>query len=197
MKSTKKSKEIKHENMLRPNPGLQQAGYRYYPFLCRGCTIGQYRLNTWRGFISSISGPMDRQIDNSYLSLVEEPGNPYDPNAIRVVCRGEFFGTVGYVDREFTAKVKEILDECISYRVDMVDENEVGQKNVHLILTWKQGMETGKAENDRGLKDEKASVLSDSLFGILTACSDMKDEEFDEVIEVIRMERMKRHLQER
>lgn len=105
-------------------------------FICRGCTMrGRERI--WDGYFSSIAELYNREIDNSYLTLEEEPDNKYDPNAIMVVCRGEFFGTVGYVGREYTAEVKKILDDCDSYRVDMADENEIGNKEMTLTLTWK------------------------------------------------------------
>ena len=129
-------KTIKHNNMLQPNPGPGADGYQYFQFIGRGCTM-RNREEIWKGFRSSIWDQFNRDLDNSYLSLEEEPGNTYDPNAIQVVCRGEFFGTMGYVGKEFTAKVKEILDTCASYRVDMVDEEEVGRREVNLLLTWK------------------------------------------------------------
>lgn len=131
-----KTKTIKHTNMLQPNPGLNQDGYGYFQFICRGCTM-RGREDIWTGFRSSIWDSLNRDQDNSYITLEEEPSNPYDPNAIQVVCRGEFFGTMGYVGREFTLPIKEILGNCKSYRVDMVDEEEAGQREVRLVLTWK------------------------------------------------------------
>lgn len=74
--------------------------------------------------------------NNSYLIFEEEPNNEYDPNAIKVVVRGEFFGTVGYVGREFTGKVKENLKDCKKYRVDMIDEIEAGNKEIRLLMQW-------------------------------------------------------------
>lgn len=128
-------KTIKYNNMLSPNPGLDQEGYNYFSFVCRGCTM-KNREDIWNGFVSSISEPYNRKIDNSYLTLEEEPSNIYDPNAVMVVCRGEFFGTVGYVGREFTEQVKEILAKCEAYRVDMADEKERGNRSINLVLTW-------------------------------------------------------------
>ena len=84
--------------------------------------------NKWHGFVSSIFDPLNRSIDNSYLTLEEEPDNEYDPNAVMVVCRGKFFGTMGYVGREYTAKIKQFFNECELYRVDMEDKEEVGGK---------------------------------------------------------------------
>lgn len=128
-------KTINHHNMLQPNPGKGKSGYNYFEFICRGCSLS-FRKNIWYGFTSSLNDPLNRSQDNSYLMLVEELDNKYDPNAIMILCRGEFFGTVGYVGREFTSQVKEILKECFDYRVDMVDESKVGEKEIPLLLTW-------------------------------------------------------------
>lgn len=130
------AKFVKHRNMLQPNPGLNQEGYEYFQFVCRGCTM-RGREDVWHGFRSSIWDDLNRSIDNSYLSLEEEPTNRYDPNAVQVVCRGEYFGTAGYVGKEFAPAVKEVLAKCSAYRVDMIDEAEVGQKEVRLVITWK------------------------------------------------------------
>lgn len=129
-------KTIKHRNMLQPNPGIDANGYERLRFPCRGCTM-RNREEIWHGFVSSISEQHNRDCDNSYLTLEEEPSNLYDPNAVMVVCRGEFFGTVGYVAKEHATKVKDILSRCSAYRVDMLDESQAGQKNVTLVLTWK------------------------------------------------------------
>lgn len=130
-------KTVKHLNVMHPNPGIDQEGYDYFYFVCRGCTM-RNRQSIWEGYCSSMSDPYNKEIDNSYLSLEEEPTNTYDPNAILVVCRGEFFGNMGYVGKEFTGEIKKILEECQTYRVDMVDIKERGQREVHLVLTWKK-----------------------------------------------------------
>ena len=133
-----RKKTIKHTNMLRPRPATSNPEYSRLVFVCRGCTMNESRRFVWEGFVGSMADdPINRNIDNSYLTLEEEPGNIHDPNAIQVVCRGEHFGTMGYVGREFTKQVKEILNECQSYRVDIVDWNQGGQKEVQLVLTWK------------------------------------------------------------
>lgn len=101
-------------------------------FECRGCTIG-YRQNKWHGFASSNS-PQDP--DNTYLTLEEEPDNWHDPNAIQIVMRGEFYGTAGYVARESTSVVKEILDSCNGYHLDVKDVNEIGNRTINLVLSY-------------------------------------------------------------
>lgn len=64
--------------------------------VCWGCSM-RGRESIWEGYVSSISEPHNWAINNFYLSFEEEPKNRFDPNAVKVVCRGEFFGTVGYV----------------------------------------------------------------------------------------------------
>ncbi|MGL5253990.1 MAG: HIRAN domain-containing protein [Brevinema sp.] len=89
----------------------------------------------WSSFLGSISGKHDRETDNSYLSLEEEPSNAHDPNAVMVVCRGEHFGTVGYVGKEYAKEVKEILAKANAYRVDMLEEKI--EKEIELVMTWR------------------------------------------------------------
>ena len=129
-------KRIKHENILNPNPGPNKEGYNYMPFVARGCSM-TYRKQLWYNFTSSIVARWDRENDNSYITFEEEPGNPYDPNAIMLMCRGEFFGTMGYVGKEHTTSIKEILATCEKYRVDMIDEENAGDSVIPLLLTWK------------------------------------------------------------
>lgn len=132
------AKTIKHLNLIsakeKANPENE---YKQMQFVCRGCTMMQCRKHIWYGWNSSmVDNPMNIEIDNSYLTLEEEPDNQYDPNAIMVVCRGEFFGTAGYVGREYTQKVKEVLDKCKAYRLDVVNNAEIGQKEITLVLSW-------------------------------------------------------------
>lgn len=128
---------IKHENILRPKPSKDNLNYNRLQFICRGCSLMESRRAVWAGFIGSMANdPINQDFDNSYLTLEEEPDNHYDSNAIQVVCRGEFFGTAGYVGREFTVQIKDILSKCHSYRVDMVDWSQGNLKEIPLILTW-------------------------------------------------------------
>ena len=117
-------KTVKHNNLLSFKKA-QEGDYKKMSFVCRGCTM-RGREQIWQGFISSIAGKWDQENDNSYMTLEEEPENRYDPNAIMVVCRGEFFGTMGYVGKEYTKAVKEVLDRCECYRLDM----EIGRAHV-------------------------------------------------------------------
>ena len=136
---------IKHENIL-PYPEKSAAEVKSIDVICRGCSIRK-REEKWDGYLSSIGrladidhridGMYNRVHDNSYLTLEEEPDNEYDPNAIQVVVRGEFFGTAGYIGREYTKQVKDILDCCNEYRLDMKDEAECGNNTIHLVLSWR------------------------------------------------------------
>lgn len=112
-----------------------QDGIMRFEFLCRGCTMMD-RQERWAMYVSSICCDLDEEIDNSYLILEEEPDNKNDPNAIKVIVKGEFFGGVGYVGREYTGKVKEILNGCSSYRLDMKDKKECGNREINLIMSW-------------------------------------------------------------
>lgn len=103
--------------------------------ICRGCTM-KNRERIWHNFVSSIMGSRNREIDNSYLIFEEEPTNEYDPNAIKVIVKGEVFGVAGYVGKEYTVKIKEILNDCRLYHLDMIDEYEVGEREIRLIMQW-------------------------------------------------------------
>ena len=126
-------KNIKHTNIMAyKNKTTHDSCVE---IICRGCTMCN-REEVWESFISSISGYINREIDNSYLTFVEEPGNQHDPNAIQVVCRGEIFGMAGYVGKEYTGTVKNILTQCNSYRIEIKNENEVGQREICLLVYW-------------------------------------------------------------
>ena len=128
-------KTVKHNNLLSFKKA-QKGDCKKLSFVCRGCTM-RGREQIWQGFISSISSKWDQENDNSYMTLEEEPENRYDPNAIMVVCRGEFFGTMGYVGKEYTKAVKEVLDRCECYRLDMEDDKGWGNREINLVLIWK------------------------------------------------------------
>lgn len=126
---------MKKSRALLPYKEAQKGEYEKLPVLCRGCTMRGREL-IWESFVGSISGRWDKEHDNSFLTLVEEPENRYAPNAVRVVCRGEHFGIMGYIGREYTKEVKRILDSCKCYRLDIADEKEYKNREINLILTW-------------------------------------------------------------
>lgn len=48
---------------------------------------------------------------NSFVQLKADPKNNFDPNAIAVFCRGEAYGQLGYVAKEYTSEIRAILPE--------------------------------------------------------------------------------------
>lgn len=100
-------------------------------FICRGCSIGN-RKYLWYGFKSS--NAYDN--NNTYMIFEPEPDNQYDSNAVKVVFKGELFGTVGYVGKEFTSDVKRIIDEAQSYVIEIVDENQIGSREINMKVVW-------------------------------------------------------------
>lgn len=115
----------------------------HFMFQCKGCTM-RGREDLWESFISSISGAYDKQHDNSYLWIEEEPDNPHDSNAIKVICKGEMFGTLGYVARESTEEIRKIVSECSEIRFDMQSESDLGQREIEIVVTWNRVVEHAK-----------------------------------------------------
>lgn len=118
----------KHNNVM--GLGVKGEDMQNLQIICRGC-IMHNRLHLWNMLEASIAA----EPDNSYLIFEEEPNNPYDANAIMVVCRGEFFGTLGYVAKEMTGQVKQMLDKCKFYRIDF-NTAEIGNKEINLNILW-------------------------------------------------------------
>lgn len=127
-------KNKRHNNILAYNE-KENLNVNIFEFECRGCQM-RGRDNLWEGFVSSINNNGYMQYDNSYLVFEEEPNNEYDPNAIKVVVRGEFFGTVGYVGKEYTKNVKEILNKAKFYRIDMKFESDYFKPSIPLVISW-------------------------------------------------------------
>lgn len=90
----------------------------------------------WSSYRGSINSDYDRENDNSYIIFEEEPDNDYDPNAIKIVIKGEHFGTAGYVGKEYTKQIKEILNKCDKYRVDLKSLDDIGQREMTAIMKW-------------------------------------------------------------
>lgn len=138
-------KKKQHNNILKyPGKivdGKEISGLEYFKFQCRGCTIGNREL-LWNNYINSIIGWGEE--DNSYFIFEDEPENKFDPNAIKVVVRGEFFGTAGYVGREYTAEVKQILQKCSLYRIDIFS-GKPGDREITLMVRWKKKEEPQNA----------------------------------------------------
>lgn len=89
----------------------------------RGCNKGSHRAGLWKE-IERWHGLRPRELNyrNSHIELQAEPENAYDANAIKVLCRGEAVGTLGYVGREFTDDVRRYADEKGKHLRDLVVE---------------------------------------------------------------------------
>lgn len=89
----------------------------------RGCDKGNHRAKLWKE-IARWNGlkPGELNYRNSHIELQAEPENAYDAKAIKVLCRGEAVGTLGYVGREFTDDVRCYADEKGKHLRDLVVE---------------------------------------------------------------------------
>lgn len=103
-------------------------------FICRGCAL-HHRTDILNSYLSSISSDINFKSNNSYLFFETEPENKFDKNAIMVICGGEIFGTVGYVGREFTEEVHNILDQCDEYKIEFNDE-DIGSNNITMTIYY-------------------------------------------------------------
>lgn len=100
-------------------------------FLCRGCTIGN-RKSLWYAFKNS-----NYELpDNTYMIFEPEPTNIHDPNAVKIVFKGEVFGTAGYVGKEYTAEIKEIIAKAAHYTIELADKKQIGSREISLIVRW-------------------------------------------------------------
>ena len=81
---------------------------------------------------------VNKEIDNSYLEFQEEPTNNADPDAIKVMVRGEYYGMAGYVGREYTSWIRDILSYATSYRLDVENKRDIGNNTINLVLSWTQ-----------------------------------------------------------
>lgn len=126
--------QIRYNNILRPFPGLNDSQYKYINFVCRCCMSHDHKEN-WLYFAKSTTLPEDRWWDSSYMVLT------YDPDSycsqLKVCSRGEVVGVLGYVDSEHIEEIKDALEECDAYRIDMVNRNDIGKPEIPLIFTWK------------------------------------------------------------
>lgn len=126
--------QVRYNNILRPFPGLNNSQYKYIRFVCHMCNVHD-RMDNWLSFAKSTLLPEDRLWDSSYIVLVYDPDAYYDCQ-LKVCCRGEIVGTLGCVDSEHFAEIKSALLECDSYRIDVVDRNEIGRSEISLLFTW-------------------------------------------------------------
>lgn len=73
---------------------------------------------------------------NTYAQLKPEPKNKFDPQAIEVLARGEFFGHMGYIAKEQTDAVRALARyagcDLKDIAVQIVCTGDVGFKSVRL-----------------------------------------------------------------
>ena len=86
--------------------------------------------------------------DRIFLSLVQEPDNPYDENAIRVeFCLSDITHTcfsnskkLGYIPRENTEIINYVLNNPRDYSIDIYDMSVVGgtpsKPNLGMYLSY-------------------------------------------------------------
>lgn len=83
-----------------------------------------YKRNTYESYLSSRINSADGW--NSYLTLKREPDNPVDKNAVKVISKGEVYGEVGYVGKEYA----ELITEILKKRRDLKVEEVTGSDNI-------------------------------------------------------------------
>lgn len=106
----------------------------------RGCDKGNHRAKLWKE-IARWNGlkPGELNYRNSYVELQAEPENAHDANAIKVLIRGEAFGTLGYVGREFTDDVRRYADEKCKHlgdlAVEVVNPDDFGKGEIAVAIS--------------------------------------------------------------
>lgn len=63
----------------------------------RGCAFGEDMTARWREVEACQRRDAVQGYMNTYAQLKPEPKNKFDPQAIEVLARGEFFGHMGYI----------------------------------------------------------------------------------------------------
>ena len=128
-------KNITHHNHLSYQDCISAENVNHFDFVGRGCSFRE-REQLLNNYKSSIHNKLNRSIDNSYILLEEEPDNRYDPNAVLLLCKGEFFGTLCYVGRKYTEEIKNILNTCKQYRVDLKNRNAAVRSEMTFVISW-------------------------------------------------------------
>ena len=83
-----------------------------------------YKRERYESYLSSRINSADGW--NSYLTLKREPDNPVDKNAVKVISKGEVYGEVGYVGKEYA----ELITEILKRRRDLKVEEVTGSDNI-------------------------------------------------------------------
>lgn len=100
--------------------------------VCDALTLGA-KASGFAATYDAVQGYM-----NTYAQLKPEPKNKFDPQAIEVLARGEFFGHMGYIAKEQTDAVRALARyagcDLKDIAVQIVCTGDVGFKSVRLAL---------------------------------------------------------------
>lgn len=104
----------------------------------RGCAFGEDMTARWREVEACHRRDAVQGYMNTYAQLKPEPKNKFDPQAIEVLARGEFFGHMGYIAKEQTDAVRALARyagcDLKDIAVQIVCTGDVGFKSVRLAL---------------------------------------------------------------
>ena len=104
----------------------------------RGCAFGEDMTARWREVEVCQRRDAVQGYMNTYAQLKPEPKNKFDPQAIEVLARGEFFGHMGYIAKEQTDAVRALARyagcDLKDIAVQIVCTGDVGFKSVRLAL---------------------------------------------------------------
>lgn len=105
----------------------------------RGCTYNEERIRLWHEVARwKDEEPGSPDYRTSYIELKADRNNRYDPNAIRLLCRGEAFGLLGFVAKEETDAIRALLPsgkrslgwlDC-----EVLDWGELGKDSMHVLV---------------------------------------------------------------
>lgn len=99
---------------------------------CRfGSVQSGYRRELLDSYWTSNAGDVSK--DNSWIELKREPDNDVDPNAIQVWVKGEHYGQLGYIGRQYCESVMAIIEHVIRVYPVYGDENNY---EVHLVIEF-------------------------------------------------------------
>ena len=119
---------------------LPAGGGKHLPvaFLtARGCSMNEWRAQNLRQSAECESPNAPQGYGNTYLTLKEDKRNKYDPDAIELLAKGEFFGNAGFVGKEQTKTVRALAELCgvrvKDLGVAVADKSALGEREVPII----------------------------------------------------------------
>lgn len=104
----------------------------------RGCAFGDDMTARWREVEACQHRDAMQGYMNTYAQLKPEPKNKFDPKAIEILARGEFFGHMGYIAKEQTDAVRRLAKyadcDLKDIAIQVACTEDVGFKSVRLAL---------------------------------------------------------------